>query len=129
MHKNNFYTHISELVSFPKVVTLWYNNYINTIDLYQALEFLHTFDDEDQFSFLKKIFSLIHLKKALISAELFNKFENLASNPSINLDARIALYVVITLKSESKFINDKTIFDLVSQRLNENVYELIKMMN
>ena len=127
VHKNNFYTHISELVSFPKVVTLWYNDYINTIDLYQALEFLHTFDDEDQFSFLKKIFSLIHLKKALISAELFNKFENLASNPSINLDARIALYVVITLKSESKFINDKTIFDLVSQRLNENVYELIKI--
>ena len=83
--------------------------------------------DEDLFSFLKKIFSLSHLKKALISSELFNKFENLASNPSINLDARIALYVVITLKSESKFINDKTIFDLVSQRLNENVYELIKI--
>lgn len=126
-NKNNFYTYISELVSFPKLVTLWYYDYINTIDLYQALEFLQTFDDKNQFIFLQKIFSLIHLKKSLISAELFNKFENLASNPSINLNVRIALYVLNSLKLNNQFIQDKTIFELVSQRLNENLNELIEI--
>lgn len=126
-NKDSFYSYISELVSFPKVVSLWYNDYINTIDIFQALECFQTFDDKDQFRFLQKTFSLIHLNKSLIATQLFSKFEDLASNPLINLNVRISLYVVNSLKSDNRFINDKTIFELVSQRLNENVHELIKI--
>lgn len=126
-NKNSFYAYISECVSLPKVVTLWYKDYIKTIDVYEALDFLQTFDDKDQFRFLQKTFSLIHLNKSLITTQLFNKLQNLASNPLINLNVRISLYVVNSLKSENKFINDKTIFELVSQRLKENIHELIKI--
>ena len=76
---------------------------------------------------MQKTFSLIHLNKSLIATQLFSKFEDLASNPLINLNVRISLYVVNSLKSDNRFINDKTIFELVSQRLNENVHELIKI--
>lgn len=126
-NKNIFYSHLSKFVSKPKLISLWYNDYINTIDIYTAIDFFEMCSDKAQFDFLKKIFSFIHLNKSIISNELFEKFKRLANNPIINLEVRIALYVVITLKSERKFINDKTIFELVSQRLNENVHELIKI--
>ncbi|UOK42515.1 MULTISPECIES: cold shock domain-containing protein [Flavobacterium] len=125
--KNEFLYYLQGLVSNPKKVSLWFNDSVNEIELDLAIDYLKECPDDNQFKILQKIFSSIHLNKKLITAELFTRFENLANNPSLNLDVRIALYVVNTLKVHKQFINDKTIFELVSQRLNENVDELIKI--
>lgn len=125
--RNEFFNYLYEFISFPKKISLWLNNHINEIDLNLAIDYLKDCDDKIQFEILKKIFSSLHLNKKLITKELYQQFENLANNPSINLNVRIALYVVNTLKKENQFINDKTIFELVSQRLNEKVENLIKI--
>jgi len=125
--KNEFFYYLQGLVSNPKKVSLWFNDSINEIEFDLAIDYLKECPNNNQFKILQKIFSSIHLNKKLITAELFTQFQNLANNPSLNLDVRIALYVVITLKVNNQFINDKTIFELVSQRLNENVDELIKI--
>lgn len=125
--QNQFYIYLQEFVSATKKIDLWLNNKINDIDFNLAVDTLKDCKDHIQFTILKRIFSSLHTNKKLITEKLYQQFENLVNNLSLNLNVRIALYVVNTLKKENQFINDKTIFELVSQRLNENVNDLIKI--
>lgn len=126
-NRNSYFKCLSELVTVPKKITLWCNDYTNEIEINTAIEFLKECPDNIQFNTLKKIFSSIHLNKKLITTELYRHFEDLANSTTLNLNVRIALYVLNTLNAKNQFINDKTIFELVSQRLNENVNELVKI--
>lgn len=128
-NKLYFYSHISKFTSIPKLVFLWYKEYINSIDLNISIDYLKRSPDDIQFVYLKRIFSSLHLNNKLVTPELFSQFEDLSNSPYLNLDVKIALYVVNSLKKNNQFINDKTIFELVSQRLNENVNELLKIDN
>ena len=127
INRFNYFNFLSKLISLQKKITLWYDDYINEIDINVALKFLNECSDDIQFKALKKIFSLIHLNKDLVTHELFGQFEDLANNKSLNLNVRIALFVLITLKRDNIFVNDKTIFELICQRLKENINELVKI--
>lgn len=120
-----FYNYIAQLISDINKVTLWINNYIYDIDLNLAINYLKTSGSKFEFIFLQKIFASIQSNKVLITDELYDQFKELSNNPKLNLDVRIALFVVFTLKFQKEYITDKTIFELVSQNLNENEKEFI----
>lgn len=125
-YRYTYFNYLSELVSPSKKLILWQKDYSNNIDISAAIKFLKECQDNLQFRTLKKIFLSLHLNKHLINKDLYIQFQDLANSSSLNINVRISLYVLITLNSENQFISDKTIFDLVSERLNENVNELLK---
>lgn len=123
--RNDFYAYLGSLVSKEKRVRLWLSEYIYDIDFNTVLEVFESTPVNIQPNLLRRLFSLIQIKKVNINDDLFNQLNILSNNSKLNFNVRIALFVVNALKNQNAFITDKTLFELVSQHLNEKISDII----
>jgi hypothetical protein len=127
--KKEFYSYLYKEVSVSNQIKLVLDDIVNENDIIKLMQYLCISTNKDQFQLLQKIFSVLHADRRLVNSELYINFQRLADKPSLNLNVRLALHVVLLLKENSQFVAEKTIFGLVSESLNENIDNFIKISN
>ncbi|XOV94277.1 MAG: cold shock domain-containing protein [Bacteroidota bacterium] len=121
------YDHISQSTTRNNCVKLWYNGYSTHINPKDAIEEFHTFSEDKQPRLFRKIFSLFHSRKVELTNDLFQLLMSILDKENINLNVRICLEVIGSLRIDQDYIGENIISEIICSFLNEDISEIIQV--
>ncbi len=121
------YFYLYDLISKYGRVYLWFYDNTNNIDINEVVDVIDKFELEKQPKLLRKLFSIIHVKKIIPDNNFFIKLSNLNTSSKLNLDVKICLSVLTSLHNQNQYIGENKISEIICQYINENVNVLLEI--
>lgn len=121
------FDYVSQSITRGNRVRLWFDGHSTNIDLKEIIEEFSTFSKDEQLKLLRKTFTLVHSQKPN-SLEIFLKqLLSLLTKENINLDVRICLKVLESLKTKHDYIGENIISEIIASYVDENLKEIIQI--
>ncbi len=119
--------YISENVNSITRVEMWLDNYIKSININEPIEIFYHIPSDKQPKLFKKIFSFFDKNKAIPTQAQFDKLKSLLLIDTVNIDVKICIRVLDSLKSENNYIGENDLTEIICRHINENELNLVKI--
>jgi hypothetical protein len=126
-YRQDIFSYISRQASKFERVSLWFKGYTTKVDFNEVIEVFDKFQLNEQPNLLRKLFSLIQRNKVNPLESCLAQLSTLSANQKLNLDVRICLSVIHSLRSQQNYIGENILSEIVCQFVNENVTELVQV--
>jgi len=125
--RNSLFDYISQSTTKGNRVRLWFHGHSTNIDLTEIVEEFSTFLKHEQPKLLRKTFALIHSRELSSVEDFLDQLLTLLPKENINLDVRICLKVIESLKTKHDYIGENIISEIISSYVDEDIKEIIQI--
>lgn len=125
--RKSLFDYISQSTTKGNRVRLWFHGHSTNIDLTEIVEEFSTFLKHEQPKLLRKTFALIHSRELSTVEDFLDQLLTLLPKENINLDVRICLKVIESLKTKHDYIGENIISEIISSYVDEDIKEIIQI--
>lgn len=108
---------------------LWLDDQTTNILFSEIIEEFNTISIDKQPKLLRKTFWFLQSQKEISTEYFLEQIFSLNNKDNINLDVRICIKVIESLKRNDEYTREKTISEIICSYLDENINEIIQIQD
>lgn len=121
------FDYISQSTTKGNRVKLWFNGHSTNINFTEIVEEFTAFSKDEQLMLFRKTFALVHSRKLSSVEDFLEQLLTLFPKENINLDVRICLKVIESLKIKHDYIGENIISEIICSYVDEDIKEIIQI--